>query len=156
VLLCWLSLLLVRIAEVNTKQTWTQLRSELEDMHLIEYESTDGKVFQRTEITEAQKRILFLLEIPESARILIFPFRRGQKCRHTANYPQAPQVLGPQGFEALLVPADCEPESFSFDGIYPLSARYSLGSKNDPALLESLILGPVNFQTTVSVTVIEL
>lgn len=64
VLLCWLSLLLVRITEVNTKQTWPKLRSELEDMHLIEYESTDGNVFQRTELTEGQKRILFLLEIP--------------------------------------------------------------------------------------------
>lgn len=52
VLLCWLSLLLVRIAEVNTQQTWPQLRSELEDMHLIEYESVDGKVYQRTELTE--------------------------------------------------------------------------------------------------------
>lgn len=79
VLLCWLSLLLVRVAEVNTKQTWPQLRSELEDMHLIEYESTDGKVFQRTEITDAQKRILFLLEIPEPAKILDISLQKGSK-----------------------------------------------------------------------------
>ena len=79
VLLCWLSLLLVRIAEVNTLQTWPQLRSELEDMHLIEYESSDGKVFQRTEITEGQKRILSLLKIPEPAKILdISLFRRSK------------------------------------------------------------------------------
>ena len=64
VLLCWLSLLLVRIAEVRTKQTWPQLRSELEDMHLIEYESVDGKVYQRTEITTQQKGILLALENP--------------------------------------------------------------------------------------------
>lgn len=79
VLLCWLSLLLVRIAEVNTLQTWPQLRSELEDMHLIEYESSDGKVFQRTEITEGQKRIFSLLKIPEPAKILdISLFRRSK------------------------------------------------------------------------------
>jgi len=79
VLLCWLSLLLVRIAEVNTLQTWPQLRSELEDMHLIEYESTDGKVYQRTEITEGQKRILFLLKIPQPAKILdISIFKRSK------------------------------------------------------------------------------
>ena len=79
VLLCWLSLLLVRIAEVNTLQTWPQLRSELEDMHLIEYESSDGKVFQRTELTASQKRILSLLKIPEPAKILdISLFRRSK------------------------------------------------------------------------------
>ncbi|ODA40851.1 Mobile element protein [Desulfosporosinus sp. BG] len=79
VLLCWLSLLLVRIAEVNTHQTWPQLRSELEDMHLIEYESTDGKVYQRTEITEGQKRILFLLKIPEPAKIQDISLFQGSK-----------------------------------------------------------------------------
>ncbi|ODA38709.1 IS1634 family transposase [Desulfosporosinus sp. BG] len=79
VLLCWLSLLLVRIAEVNTHQTWPQLRSELEDMHLIEYESTDGKVYQRTEITEGQKRILFLLKIPEPAKIQDISLFQGAK-----------------------------------------------------------------------------
>lgn len=79
VLLCWLSLLLVRIAEVNTQQTWPQLRSELEDMHLIEYESMDGKVYQRTELTESQKSILLLLEIPEPAKILDITLLRGSK-----------------------------------------------------------------------------
>ncbi|WP_291300118.1 transposase [Desulfosporosinus sp. BICA1-9] len=58
---------------------WPQLRSELEDMHLIVYESTDGKVIQRTEITEAQKRILFLLEIPEPAKILDISLQKGAK-----------------------------------------------------------------------------
>jgi len=79
VLLCWLSLLLVRIAEVNTKQTWPQLRSELEDMHLIEYESTDGKVYQRTELTESQKSILLLLEISQPAKILDISLFKGSK-----------------------------------------------------------------------------
>ena len=51
-------------------QTWPQLRSGLEDMHLIEYESPDGKVYQRTELTESQKRIILLLKIPEPAKIL--------------------------------------------------------------------------------------
>lgn len=79
VLLCWLSLLLVRIAEVRTKQTWPQLRSELEDMHLIEYESVDGKVYQRTELTELQKGILLRLEIPQPAKILDIALFRGSK-----------------------------------------------------------------------------
>lgn len=53
VLLCWLALLLVRLAEFNTRQTWETLRSELDNMHIIECESIDGKVWQRTELTEA-------------------------------------------------------------------------------------------------------
>lgn len=79
VLLCWLSLLLVRIAEVRTKQTWPQLRSELEDMHLIEYESEDGKLYQRTELTKLQKGILLALEIPEPAKILDISLFKGSK-----------------------------------------------------------------------------
>ncbi|GAB6172991.1 hypothetical protein JCM15765_24690 [Paradesulfitobacterium aromaticivorans] len=79
VVLCWLALLLVRLAEVNTHQTWENLRSELEDLHLIEYESIDGKVWQRTELTEAQKRILFLLEIPEPAKIWDISILKGSK-----------------------------------------------------------------------------
>lgn len=79
VLLCWLALLLVRIAEVNTLQTWPILRSELDAMHLIEHESVDGKVFQRTELTEGQKRILFLLQVPEPAKILDITLRNRSK-----------------------------------------------------------------------------
>lgn len=79
VLLCWLSLLLVRLAEEKTLKTWPTLRSELEMMHLIEHETEDGKVWQRTELTEEQKRILFLLEIPEPARILDITLRKGLK-----------------------------------------------------------------------------
>lgn len=79
VVLGWLALLLVRLAEVNTRQTWETLRSELDDQHLIEYESIDGKVWQRTELTEAQKRILFLLEIPEPAKIWDISIQTGSK-----------------------------------------------------------------------------
>ncbi|MEA5024611.1 hypothetical protein SDC9_48214 [bioreactor metagenome] len=77
VLLCWLALLLVRVAEVNTLQTWPIVRSELDSMHLIEHQSSDGKVWQRTELTEGQKRILFLLEVPEPARILDITLQKG-------------------------------------------------------------------------------
>ncbi|ODA41190.1 Mobile element protein [Desulfosporosinus sp. BG] len=48
-------------------------------MHLIEYESTDGKVYQRTEITEGQKRILFLLKILEPAKIQDISLFQGSK-----------------------------------------------------------------------------
>ncbi len=48
-------------------------------MHLIQYESTDGKVYQRTELTESQKGILLRLEIPEPAKILEISLLRVSK-----------------------------------------------------------------------------
>ena len=68
-----------RLAEVNTNHTWPTLRSELDDMHLIEYESIDGNVWQRTELTEAQKTILSLLKLPEPPKIWEITLRKGQK-----------------------------------------------------------------------------
>ncbi len=79
VLLCWLALLLVRVAEVQTKETWSILRAELEDLHLIEYKTPDGIVLQRTELTQKQKNILFLLKLPEPARIQDISLRRSPK-----------------------------------------------------------------------------
>ena len=79
VLLCWLALLLVRLAEVQTKQTWPTLRSDLEQMHMIKHESSDGKVFQRTELTKEQMSIFSATKLPEPPRILDISLRRGQK-----------------------------------------------------------------------------
>lgn len=79
VLLCWLALLLVRLTEVQTKQTWMALRSELEKIHLIEYESVDGKVFQRTELTKEQISIFSAIKLPEPPKILDISLRKGSK-----------------------------------------------------------------------------
>jgi transposase len=58
VLLCFLSLLLVRIAERETGQTWDTIRTHLERLCLGEFSSKDGTIFQRTELTEEQTKIL--------------------------------------------------------------------------------------------------
>lgn len=63
VLLCWLALLLVRVAEVKTGQTWDTLRAELDRLHCVTYEGAAGRMAQRTEITEAQKQILAKLGV---------------------------------------------------------------------------------------------
>lgn len=63
VLLCFLSLLLVRIAERQTGQTWDQIRAVMERCHLGEFESKDGRIFQRTELTSEQANILKMLNI---------------------------------------------------------------------------------------------
>jgi transposase len=58
VLLCWLALLLIRIAETHTEQTWRNLRDELQRMHLGTFTGPAGTSQQRTELTPAQRDIL--------------------------------------------------------------------------------------------------
>jgi len=69
VLLCFLSLLLVRIAEQQTGQTWDHLRAILERIHLGEFESKDGCILQRTELTHDQANLLKTLSISPPPKI---------------------------------------------------------------------------------------
>jgi len=65
VLLCWLALLLIRIAENQTSQTWRNLRDELERMHLGTFTGPAGTSRQRTELTASQKDILRALNVAQ-------------------------------------------------------------------------------------------
>jgi transposase len=69
VLLCFLALLLVRIAERQTGKTWDHIRAIMERMHLGEFESKDGRILQRTEMTPAQTNLLKLLNIYSPPKI---------------------------------------------------------------------------------------
>jgi hypothetical protein len=69
VLLCWLALLLVRVVERETKQTWPQTRNELDDIHLAYLEGEDGSTVLCSELTTAQRRILEALSIPPPKRV---------------------------------------------------------------------------------------
>lgn len=69
VLLCWLALLLIRIAENRTGQSWRSLRATLQRMHLGQFSGRAGQVWQRTETTSAQKTIFKALGIKEPPRI---------------------------------------------------------------------------------------
>ena len=68
VILCWLALLLIRIAETATGDTWRNLRNELDQIHLVELAGTTGHVLQRSELTSAHTRILATLGVPEPPR----------------------------------------------------------------------------------------
>jgi len=54
VLLCWLALLLVRVVEVRTGQTWPRVRQELDRLHQGVFEGPEGRFVQRTELTALQ------------------------------------------------------------------------------------------------------
>ena len=68
--LCWLALLLVRVAENATGDTWRNLRNELDRMHLVTLEAAEGRVAKRSATTKRQREILTALEVREPAQIL--------------------------------------------------------------------------------------
>jgi hypothetical protein len=69
VLLCWLALLLIRITETTTGQTWPSMRDELQRLHLGIFTGPAGTFRQRTEITPAQRKILTALALDEPRRV---------------------------------------------------------------------------------------
>ena len=70
VLLCWLALLLIRLAETGTGDTWRNVRREMDKLHLVRLEGPTGEVLQRTETTPRQAALLKALSLPEPPRIL--------------------------------------------------------------------------------------
>ena len=58
VLLCWLALLLIRVAERRTGTTWRQINRELGRLHAITLAGPAGTVVQTTEPTTTQAGIL--------------------------------------------------------------------------------------------------
>jgi hypothetical protein len=66
--LCWLALLLLRVVENATGDTWRNVRHELDRMHLVTLATGDGQVAQRSAATTGQKTILAALDLPEPPR----------------------------------------------------------------------------------------
>jgi Transposase DDE domain len=69
VMLCWLALLLARIAENACGDTWPDLRRELDRIHVGTFTGPAGTFRQRTEITKPQRDILRALKIDAPPRI---------------------------------------------------------------------------------------
>jgi IS4 transposase len=70
VTLCWLALLLIRIAETTTGHTWQNLRETLQELHVGTFEGPAGTFRQRTELTAAQRDILGKLGIDAPKKII--------------------------------------------------------------------------------------
>lgn len=68
VILCWLALLLIRIAENSTGQTWHHIRRHMDKLHLVRCHGRAGLVHQRTELSLAQRTILRQLDLQEPPR----------------------------------------------------------------------------------------
>jgi transposase len=63
VLICWLSLLLVRLAEVETDMSWTAIRRIMQQLHLGEFLNEKNRVLRHTALTADQDNILKKLKI---------------------------------------------------------------------------------------------
>jgi hypothetical protein len=69
VLLCWLALLLTRIAENTTTSTWPVMRRELDRIHLGTFTGTAGTFRQRTELSKPARDLLAKLAIDPPRKI---------------------------------------------------------------------------------------
>ena len=63
IIVCWLALLLIRIAERTSGQSWRRIATELQRLHLVTLHGDAGNVQQTTRLTDAQRAILAALEV---------------------------------------------------------------------------------------------
>jgi transposase len=75
--LCWLALLLIRVVENSTRDTWRNVRHELDRIHLITMATSDGQVAQRSALTDGHKTILAALDLHEPPRFFDFTVPTG-------------------------------------------------------------------------------
>jgi hypothetical protein len=68
VLICFLALVLVRLAETRTSETWRTIRAELGQIRQGHFQSADGDFTQTNELTRRQRDLHASLGIPEPPR----------------------------------------------------------------------------------------
>jgi transposase len=69
VLLSWLALLLIRVAERQTGQTWRRIALELQRLHLVTLKGPAGTITQTTELTDTQRELLAATGVQPPPRI---------------------------------------------------------------------------------------
>jgi transposase len=68
VLICFLALVIIRVAETRTDDTWRTIRAELGTIREGHFRSRDGEFTHTTELTAGQQRLHSALEVPEPSR----------------------------------------------------------------------------------------
>ena len=67
-LICFLALVLVRLAETRTGETWRTIRAELGQIRQGHFHSQDGEFTQTSELTSRQRELHAALSVPEPTR----------------------------------------------------------------------------------------
>ena len=70
VILCWLALLLIRVTENATGQTWNRVRAELQRQHAVTWTGPAGTFRQTTGLTKPLRDIYTALAIEPPKKIL--------------------------------------------------------------------------------------
>jgi hypothetical protein len=70
VILCWLALLLIRIAETTTGTTWNKITGELDLLSLGTFTGPAGTFRQTAELTKTQRDLLAKLNLPHPKKII--------------------------------------------------------------------------------------
>ncbi len=70
VLICWLALLLVRIAENRTGATWNTIAATMQRLHEITLAGPAGILVQSTDPTHEQSALLRAGNVPPPARLM--------------------------------------------------------------------------------------
>jgi hypothetical protein len=68
VLICFLALVIIRVAETRTDQTWRTIRAELGTIRQGHFRSRDGEFTQTSELTARQRDLHAAIAIPEPPR----------------------------------------------------------------------------------------
>jgi len=70
VVLCWLALLLIRVIETSTGQTWPTVRRHLDRLHAVTFTGPTGTFRQRTDPTKPQADLYARLDLPLPKKII--------------------------------------------------------------------------------------
>ncbi len=70
VLLCWLALLLIRVMENQSGQTWTKMRRVLSRIQATGIKTSSGSMTKTANLSSDQKQLFKDLKIPEPPKIL--------------------------------------------------------------------------------------
>jgi hypothetical protein len=70
--LCWLALLLIRVAETQTGDTWRNISHELDRIQLVTLATSEGTVSQTTMLRRRQREILAALDLDNPPRYIDF------------------------------------------------------------------------------------
>jgi len=70
VLLCWLALLMIRVAEQETKMTWFQMKKIFNSLHLGTLKTPHGTIRQSSELTVEMKSLFTKLKLDKPNKVL--------------------------------------------------------------------------------------